>query len=170
MFLCLLGIKWSGRLQSPPAAAICIFCVPRVRPELTPKVSMQARFTPMAHYQETEEEPPIEAKVEKPSPHPRGMRCWCSSLTYHHGCPPTHGGRSSTCARSSQSPRTWYSLFEWAKLRRESGAQPIFFLVALALYTSPSPPNRDTSLMEIYMTVTHHLTDYDPVSSCKVDI
>jgi hypothetical protein len=51
--------------------------------------------------------------------------------------------------------------FEWAKLRCKSGAQPIFFLVALVLYTSPSPPNRDKSLMEIYMTITCHLTDYN---------
>jgi hypothetical protein len=60
---------------------------------------------------------------------------------------------------------------EWAKLRCESGAQPIFFLVALALYTSPSPPSQHASLMEIYMTITCHLTDYDPgtlpVSSCR---
>jgi hypothetical protein len=121
---------------------------------------MQACFTPMARYRETEEEP-IEAKVEKPIPTPKGCKTLVFKLDVPPWVPPCSQWEEQHMCQIFAIPENMVFPFEWAELCRESGAQPIFFLVVLALYMSPSPPNRDTSLMEIYMTVTCHLTDYN---------
>jgi hypothetical protein len=125
----------------------------------------------MACYRKTEEEPPVKAKVEKPIPAPTGYETLVFKLDVPPWVPPRSRWEEQHMRRIFAIPEHVVIPFEWVRLRRESGAQPILFLVALALYTSPSPPDRDASLKEIYMTVTCHLTDYDPgtlpVSSCR---
>jgi hypothetical protein len=110
VFLCLLGTKWSGRLWSPPAAAMCGFCVPRVRPELTSKVSMQAHFTPMVCYRETEEEPPVEAKVEKPIPVPKGYKTLVFKLDVPPWVPPHSRWEEQHMCRIFAIPKNMVSL------------------------------------------------------------